>query len=357
MRRFRGLLSLERVATRELAAALLAVSVVAGCNPGSQQTWPWWSSRDSSAVRAELSAWRQSLAAWPMLGDTMRLALSGRPVYTDSTSSTGDSLYKFGRVLRAWFEPTDSVHIDVFQFGVTADTVEMRDTFCEVAYRDSMAACRLLIEYDSVWVIGYRPDTIIDTARAVPETTIVFRANYTSLRGFAEPQIAQKTYSWSGFRKLFMRRVTDSSYVLKKLTGFRVATPTAEDAPAVTRVVLSRPGRQDTVFYAPRKDGRGLYNLRPLDSLYSVRPGEVVGIEVQTSGPADTNSSKNCFFVTSSGRRADITASARLGRGSLSFATAGYEHIYVEVVPTLAVLYPNRGYSSTVWAIPVMVRE
>lgn len=340
-----------------LMVVLAAAVFLSGCDNRENPGWPWWTARDSTAVRAEIATWRDVLSAWAMLDDTMHLNLSGGLSYEDSTSADGDTLYKLARALRAWFEPTDSVHVDVFQFGVTADTVAMRDTFCEVAYRDSMSACRVLIEYDSLWVVGYRPDTIIDTTRTPPETTVAYRASHTELRGFPEPRLVTKTYAWASFRKLFLSRVTDSSYILKKLTGFRVVTPTVEDAPGVTRVVLSRPGRQDTLFYSPRKDGRGLYNLRPVDSLYELRPGELVSVEVAASTPSDTGSVKNRFYLTVPGRRTDITASARLGRGSVSFGNSGYWHLYVEVVPTTALFYPNRAYSSTVWAIPIVVRE
>ncbi|MEO0085847.1 MAG: hypothetical protein ABIK37_04375, partial [candidate division WOR-3 bacterium] len=304
-----------------------------------------------------LAPWRDVLAAWPMLADTLRLGFSARLGYQDSMSPTGDTLYKFAHVLRAWFEPADSIHVDVFQFGVTADTISMRDTFCEVACRDSMAACRIHLEYDSMWVVGYRPDTIVDTTRTPPETTITYRASYTELRGFSQPQVVSKTYPWAGLRKLFLRKVTDSSYSLVKLTGFRVATPTAEDAPGITRVVLARPGKQDTLFYAPRKDGRGLYNLRPIDSLYSLRPGEPVVVEVTASTPADTIVVKNRFYLTVSERRTDITASARMGLGSASINNPGFEHLYLEVVPTSSLVYPGSVYSSTVWAVPVVIRE
>lgn len=337
--------------------SLLVGAATIGCDSGGQPSWPWWTARDSAAVRSAIASWHGVLAAWPMLADTLRLNLSVGLTYEDSVSTTGDTLYKLAHILRAWFEPTDSVHAEVLQFGVTADTVAMRDTFCEVAYRDSMAACRINVGYDSIWVVGYRPDTLIDTTRTPPETTVTFRASISELRGFAEPQVEMRLHSWSGFRKLFLKRTTDTTYVLRKLTGFRVATPTAEEAPSVTRVVLRRPGKQDTLFYAPRKDGRGLYNLRPVDSLYALRVGEVLGVEVAVSTPSDTISLKNRFYLTVSGRRADITANARQGIGSASFSGVGYEHLYLEVVPTTALVYPNRSYTSTVWAIPVVVQE
>jgi len=295
--------------------------------------------------------------------DTFRLGLSAALNYQDSMSRTGDTIYKFAHVLRAWVEPWGSVHDstwDSYQFGVTVDTVAMNDTFCEVAYRDSMTACRVAFEYDSLWVVGFKPDTLIDTTRTPPETTIVPRVSYTEKRGFPVAETAVKSYAWSAMRKLFLRLDTTSvsrRYRLVKTTGFAVYTPTTEEAPAITQLIMSRPGSDDTFFYAPRKDGRGLYNLRPLDSLYTVHPGEPVTVTVLTSTPTDTTVEKNRFYLTFRDAKTDITVNAQTGQGQIVFAASdtGFKHVYVEVLPFANLLYRSAGYLSTVWALPVRV--
>ncbi|MEO0079094.1 MAG: hypothetical protein ABIK44_00230 [candidate division WOR-3 bacterium] len=333
------------------------------CGTEPPPPWPWWTSEDSVAVRAELAKWEPVMTTAYRFADTFRLGISSKLAYQDSSSKTGDTLYKFAHVLRAWVEPWGSVHdstYDIYQFGVTVDTVSMNDTFCEVAYRDSMSDCRVTFEFDSLWVVGYRPDTTIDTTRTPPETTIVYRVTWTEKRGFANPVTATKTYSWSAMRKLFLRLDTTSqkrSYRLCKTTGVAISTPTSEQAPAITRLIMSKPGADDTFFYAPRADGRGLYNLRPLDSLYTLHTNEAVTVTVITKTPDDTTAEKNRFFLTLLGTKSDITTNAKTGQAQVAFGPAdtGYHHIYIEVLPSSNLLYPNADYLSTVWALPVRV--
>ncbi|MEO0081105.1 MAG: hypothetical protein ABIL25_02285 [candidate division WOR-3 bacterium] len=335
---------------------LLLVVFVAGCGTEPPPRWPWWTAQDSAAVRLELGRWKDVFSANHAMRGGLEYVWRSRLSSKDSTSTTGDTLYKFARLLSFSLEPTDSGHADVYQFGVTVDTLALKDTFCEVTYYDSMAACRAVFGYDSLWVVGFRPDTQI--SGTPPETTIIFRPSYTELRGFEQPVIATKGFAWKAMRKLFLARDTMPDtlyYELRKATGFAVYAPSATDAPSISRVIFSRPGRVDTVFYSPRLDGRGLYNLKSLNSLYTVRPGEEVTVSVVTTTPPDTTTEKNRFLLYTAGKVADITASARNGQGVFSFADTGYHHVYIKVVPLSNLLYPEADYVETVWAIPVRV--
>ncbi len=169
-------------------------------------TWPWWTREDTVAVERALLPWRDFLTPVKALTDTYRVNLSVRLTYQDSSSRTGDTLYKIAHIISAWVEPNDSIHINIYQFGVTVDTLVMEDTFCQVIYRDSMSVCRLHIEYDSLWVVGFRPDTLIDTTKTPPETTIVQKVSYVEMRGFADIQQTTKTYDWATNRWLFLLR-------------------------------------------------------------------------------------------------------------------------------------------------------
>ncbi len=331
-----------------------------GCGRTAPPIWPWWTAEDSAAVREALKPWRAFLNSSYITGDTFRLGFSVGLNYQDSSSRTGDTLYKFAHIIRAWIEPGDSVHQDIYQFGVTVDTVTMADTFCQVIYQDSMSGCRLQVEYDTLWVVGFRPDTIVDTTKSPPETTIVQRVSYVERRGFSEIQQAVKSYNWGSRRWLFLRRDTLPEtlyYSLIKISGGYVRIPNAEGSPQISRVIFSKPGQVDTIFYSPRSDGKGLTNLRSVDSLYLVRVGEEITVSVVTSTPQDTVADKNRFFVMISQKKQDITIGAKEGKGVCRFSAAdtGYQHIYIEVLPATNLLYPDAPYNGTVWMIPVRV--
>ncbi len=329
-----------------------------GCDQESQ-SWPWWTAGDSAAVAAELGQWREMLNANQVLTGDLTCGWNSPLTYGDTTSETGDTVYKFAHLLSVRFEPTDSIHENEYLFGVTADSVAMTDTFCAVTYRDSMGSCLVHFEYDSLWIVGFRPETTVVESLVPPETTIVQRMSYQELRGFDSPQRETKSYGWSAFRKLFLRK-DDSAYVLAKTTGFGVYTPTAEDAPSFSSqsgVILSRPGRADTICYTAKPSGRNIYNLVSIDSLYALDVGEEVRLEVTATTPEDSVVDKNRFFVGIEGVKTEITVNARHGDGTISFTQAGRHHIYIEILPLSNLLYPRTGYAGTIWAIPVQVNE
>lgn len=336
-----------------LLLSVLALAALVGCGSEPPPDWPWWTAEDSASVRAELANWRAIYNANGHLAD-LQGGWSVGLTAQDSTSATGDTLFKFAHLMSVSFVPTDSGHRDEMLFGVTVDTIAMTDTFCEVGYVDSMEACRLVCEFDSLWVVAFRPDTQV--SGQPPETTIVQRVRSTELRPFGVPETTTKSYAWSAMRKLFLSKdASTHSYVLVKATGAAIHTPTPEDAPAVTRVVLSRPGRADTFFYTPRLDGRGLYNLRSPSSLIVFEPGEEIDVEVTTSTPEDTTIDRARFFVGVEGVQTDITLSARRGQGRVTFTETGPQHIYVTVLPYSSLFYRDAEHAATVWAVPIRV--
>jgi len=330
-------------------AVLLATGLLlsAGCGTEPPANWQWWTSEDSAAVRAQLEPWRGVFDARKALADTFRLNLNVRLTGADTVSADGATLYKFGHLLAMWVEEPAEGHRDEFHFGVTVDTVAMTDTFCEVWYRDTLAAGRVHFSYDSLWVVTFRPDT-------QPDSTVRWRPQTIDKLGFDAPQDTVKTFDWATRRVVFLPK-SDSGYRITKLTGFASFVPNAEDAPGVSYAVLSRPGVTDTFFYTPRPDGRAIYNLKPLGSMYTVRVGEALTLGVTARTPSDTGQDKNRFFMTVEGRRSDITFNAMNGAAVFSFATPGYTHIYIELVPNSNILYKNSAYTSTIWAIPVRV--
>ena len=331
-----------------VVAAFIVMGAVATMSTGCD-SWPWWTAEDSTAVRNELMSWREYLNAAGILSGTLDSdsGWNTRLVQADSSSETGDTLYKFGHVLALSFAVTDSGHADVFEFGPSVDTLEMSDTFCFVSYYDSMEGCRVNIGFDSLWVVGYTPDTQI--VGSPPETLISYELSYAELRGYDSPQSAAKSYAWKAFRGLHLPK-DGTGYTLTRVTGFELTLPDAEEAPDVRHVILIRPGQTDTVFDRPTSDVRGLMNLHSLDTLYEFERGSEVHVivELRTTDPV-------LFFAGTAGSWRNITAGPNLGDGTITMTDTGYQHVFVQVLPTASVFYRDVDHGGTLWAIPVRV--
>lgn len=337
-------------------ATAVSLVLMTGCDT-EQQRWPWSTPEDTAAAIAELGRWRQVFDPSGIISETLALNLSVGLFSSDSSSATGETLYKFAHLLKAWYEPGALLHSDDLYFGVTADSGVRTDTFCHVrAYRDSIPECRLSFFYDSLWVVGYRPETIIDTTRRPWDTTITYKVNSVAKRGFDEPQVCSKSFAWVVKRQMFMRKV-DSVYILKKVSGVRSTMPSVDEAPSVSWIAVMPPGRSDTFRYSATPGGRHINNLCPIDSLYSLRAGERFTVAVSARTPEDTVADANRFYVVLNGRRTDITRNRRRGEAEVAFDAddTGYQHVYVEVLPWRNLMYPEGKYYASVWAIPVRV--
>lgn len=336
--------------------AVLAVMalgfLMSGCTSDLPR-WPWWTAADSAAVRSALADWRDYLDAGRGLVGVVSTDSGwlSRLVGSDSLSATGDTLYKLRHVTAISYEVVDSGHVDVLEFGPSVDTLPMSDTFCFVSYYDSMVNCRVHIDYDSIWVVGYRPDTTVQGEP--PETLVTWRASYSGRRGFGGPQRATKEYAWKAFRGLHLPKDPGvTGYRLERLTGCEITVPNSEDAPDIAHVILYRPGLSDTFFDRPRVDGRGLMNLRALDSLSLFSRGEEVRVVVELRGGEAA-----LFFAGVGGDWRDITVGAMVGDGSIVFPDTGYQHVLVQVLPIGRLFYPGAGHAANSWAVPVRVRE
>jgi hypothetical protein len=336
--------------------AVLSVLLLAGCGAEAPADWQWWTSADTAAVRAELARWHGALDARRVLDDTFRLGLVLPLTFADSSSPTGETLYKFRRLFDVWTDADTGGHSEGLLFSRANDTVAMTDTFCQVDYCDTVLQTRLHFRYDSLWVVGYRPDTTVDTTRTPPETTVVFVASSTELRGFAAPKTGSKSFGWTARRLLHLGK-TDSvtEYTLGRMTGCAMLVPTAADAPSITWVTLAQPGRIDTFFYTAREapDTRGIYNFHPLDSLYTVGQNEEFDVAFVTGG--DSSAERERFFVTVNGRRTDVTTSSKSGAGTFSIADTGHQHVWVQAVSLSGISTTASQYKSASWAIPVRV--
>ncbi len=332
-----------------LAATAALLSVV-GCGTEPPPDWQWWRSADSAAVRTELAGWRAFFNAGKALANPVDVNFRAGLKASDSTSTSGATLYKFAHLISVQSEPADSLHADEFHFGVAVDTVTMTDTFCQVDYWDSLKTAVCRFRYDSLWVVTFHPDT-------QPDSTVVWKVTSSDLVGFDSIQETIKTFDWAARRVVFLPKDSGvAAYHVRRVTGFWTQVPSSQDAPGIASVVLTRPGHVDTIF--SRVDSgrlRGLYNLKSVDSLYTIQPGERVDIVVNASTPDDTTADQNRFFLSAGSARTDITSGAKQGTGSFSLADTGYQSVYVEVVPLSSLLYKDAGHKSTVWAIPVRV--
>jgi hypothetical protein len=333
-----------------VALASAALLVIVGCGTAPPADWQWWRSADTAGVRAELAGWRGPLDGNQAFLYPVTLNLSLKLLAADSTSTTGLTIHKFAHLIAVRPEPAESVRADEYRFGVAVDTIAMVDTFCQVDYWDSLLAAGYRFTYDSLWEVTFRPDT-------QPDNTVLWRVDSSGLVGYATPQETIKTFDWSARRVVFLSKDSGAAtYHLRRMSGFAAVSPGPQDAPSVTTVVMSRPGRVDTFFYLPRTDGRGLYNLRSVDSVCEVQAGDPIDVEVVASTPVDTTLDRNRFFLQAGASRTDITVGALRGSGSFTLADPGYQNVFIEVVPLSSLGYKDAAHVSTTWAVPVLVR-
>ena len=305
---------------------------------------------DTAGVRTELADWRGFMNADKALANPVGVNLSVKLSAADSTSTTGATKYKFAHLISLQPTADSSQQSNELHFGVAVDTIAMTDTFCQVDYWDSLKTDSCRFAYDSLWVVTFHPDT-------QPDSTVIWRVTSSDLVGFPSAQETVKTFDWAARRVVFLPKDSGrAGYHVRRVTGFAAFVPGSQDAPGIANVVLSRPGHVDTLFYSPRLDGRGLYNLRSIDSLYQVQPGEQVDVTVNTSTPTDTTVDRNRFFLSAGGTKTDITSGPKQGTGSFSLADTGYQNVYLEVIPVSSLLYKDATHMSTIWAIPVRVK-
>ena len=350
-----------------LFVGVMFIMLVSSCSTESPPLWPWWTTADSTAVEQELALWQVTLNSFHNIVGQDNTALEypinllNRLVKTDTTSTNGDSVVKIAHILGFTNIIGDSLHINELLFGVKNDTLLPHDTFCYVTYQDSTRNCIGVLRYDSLWTVKFYPVTTVDTTAIPPETTITYHVASITKTGFATPREEQDTIQhFTNMRKLELKKDSTHAYNLKYLTGFGTYIPNTTDAPIISYVILTKSnGIVDTVRYSPRTDGRGIYNLKHKDSLYSVAINEAVGIRVVTSTPSDTLTDRNYLFLGCGNPyvavKYNITTSAKMGTGQALFAQAGLGHIYIEVIPASSLFYPYHQWKSSTWAIPIRV--
>ncbi len=329
------------------------------CGTKPPPAWPWWTEQDSLAVLSELALWRDSINGFHFLktasGDTLMksIDISISLSSEDFISRTGDSIVKIAHLLSCYERLGDSLHIDEMIFGVKVDTLETKDTFCFVTYKDSTRNCIAALRFDSLWIVKFRIDTIF--TNVTPWETI-WELDTFYKKGFAYPEEEEKIYHFTTARKLELRKEKyQVSYKLKYLTGFTMYLPSSAEAPNVRFVAFIRPERSDT-FYSFSNSGRyGVMNLKSKDSIFTIAKNQPVNVKIL----ADSSSDKNYFFLSygepSVTTKYNITKSSGTGKMIINFNSVGLKHLYFEVLPGSNLYYPFSQWKSTTWAIPIRV--
>jgi hypothetical protein len=372
-----------------MIVGIIFTIMISSCSQKESSTWPWWTSADSIAVMSELTLWRDTLNGFHYLSGQNNASLYYPLdvvvplVSSDTISSTGDSLVKIGHFLdSSYITLGDRSHFDDLLFEVKNDTIETRDTFCFVTYKDSTQNCICVLHYDSLWTVKFyqdtlldtigpiidtiidtippQPDTTFDTTGYLCDTTFIYPLDTIIKTGSSSVLKKEIHYSLASSRKLELKKDTVATvYHLANLTGFGTYIPNSTDAPTISNVILTKTMRIDTFFYGARLDRKGIYNPKSLDSLYTIAKNETITVKITTSTPSDTVTDRNYFFVSCGlpyvTSKHHITISPIIGYGKVAFSQSGLNHLYVEVIPASALFYPYAQWKSTTWAIPVRV--
>ena len=338
-------------------------AILSSCGTEAPPTWPWWTAQDSNAVKQELALWRDTLNGYHLLQGqnaaviNYPLNLNVALVSSDTISRTGDSLVKIAHFLGSNFVLGDSTHIDELLFGVKNDSIETKDTFCFISYYDSTQNCICVLRYDSLWTVKFQIASI-DTSLVPRDTS--WRVSTITKSGFTTTQEEQNTYGFKITRKMELKKDSSATiYRMKFITGFGLYVPNSTTAPAISNVVLTKPGQSDTFRYGARLDHKGIYNPKTRDSMYTAAVGESITVTINTTTPTDTITDRNYYFVSCSSpyvsNKHNITSGARIGRGTIGFTQSGLQQLYFEVIPASALFYPFAQWKSTTWSIPINV--
>jgi hypothetical protein len=338
--------------------------ILSSCGNEAPPAWPWWTSHDSSAVKQELARWRDTINGYHYLqgqGATpinLPLELNVPLVSTDTISHNGISIMKIAHFLGFNYILGDSTHIDDLLFEVKNDSIQTKDTFCFVTYSDSTQNCIGVFQYDSIWRIKFQIASI-DTTITPWDTS--WRVDSITKTGFTTPFEEQDTIQhFTIMRKLELKKDSAATiYRMKYLTGCGTYVPNSTNAPAISNVVLTKPGKSDTFYYGARQDHKGIYNPKIRDSLYKAVAGVPITVTVNTTTPTDTTTDRNYYFVSCGSpyvsTKQNITYGPKIGQGIITFTQIGINHLYIEVIPASTLFYPFAQWKSTTWSIPINV--
>lgn len=332
--------------------------LIVSCERESFMRWPWETREDSLAVNQVLVAWRDSLNGLKVIQDhnyPLNITLGLVPSDTARRTTPIESLIKVAKFNGFRYAITERPLYTEYIFGRKNDSIETRDTFCYVTYKDS-ADCIAVVGIDSVWRIRFAPDTMIDTTVTPPETTISYYATSIS-KSYYSPREAEWHFGYKARRYIELRKENGATrYFMGYLTGFGSYLPDNSLAPTISNIILKKStGETDTFRYTPTRNRRGIMNLFKIDSLYTVLQGDSVELKITLSG------TDNYLVYVSYGRsqlspKYSLTVSNNVATTKISLSELGLNHLYIEVLGLSGLAYPMRAlWPKTVWALPIKV--
>ncbi|MBS4015804.1 MAG: hypothetical protein KGZ86_05165, partial [Candidatus Latescibacteria bacterium] len=319
---------------------------------------PWWTRADTLAVDQELALWRDTISGYNVILDQSYPCPMSVPITLADTAPRSahiEQLVKIANLQGFDYYVTQRPLKTEYTFGRKNDTIMTRDTFCYVKYIDSSDVI-VTLQFDSIWTITFYPDTTIDTLATPAETTITYRtANIT--KTYYTPLEGENNYDYMASRYLELKKDSAAlNYRFKHLSGFGTYIPDNALAPTISYIVLSKQtGQRDTFRYSPRADGKGLLNLKDKDSLYTLDLDEIIDIRIVLAASTVDN-----YVFLSQGMpdvltKHNIPVTTNTATSTMSFTQTGLSHLYIEVIPSSALFYPDAQWKTTIWALPVRV--
>lgn len=291
-----------------------------------------FSEEDSLSVFNQLKLWRDTLKHYQFLEFSEKPFILSVGLFPQDTIYQGKSkIEKIAHLLSFWRTTQDTLHLDSLIFLI--DSLNQEDTFCYVLYNDSTRHTIAIFQYDSLWSIRFRDSVFLETVIKI---------------GYSLPQEKEKVYPLIGKRKLLLRK-EDRDYHLKKFSGFSFSHP-KDTAPIIKSISLTQEGRSVNL------ENTEFGKLFPLDSLPSFLVNEGIVVTISCEKPVDTINLKYLGFLYQKGERIFLGEGYNF-TGGLIFPQLGIQHIFIEIIPSQNLFYPNSPYSYTILSLPLRITQ
>lgn len=335
---------------------IIIIILLSSCGTEPPASHIWWSRADSLAVDSILSQWRDTINGYNVIrNQSYNLDISVPLVLSDTAPRTTyiSQIKKIARFRGLKYSITERPLITQYTFGRKNDSIQTKDTFCYVAYRDSSNSI-ITLQFDSIWTINFYPDTLI-----IPpaETIITYRVlNYT--KTYHSPLEQENSCIFQTRRYLELKKENNVlNYQYKYMSGFGSYLPDNASAPVISNFIITKTtGQRDTFRYSPRANRKGLLNLLDKDSLYSINVNEPVTLQISLTASTDQNFvfiSQASPFVTT---KQYLPITNNVATANISFNQIGLNHLFIEAIPASALFYPNAQWKTTIWALPVRIK-
>ncbi len=287
---------------------------------------------DSLSVFNQLKIWRDTLKHYQFLEFNEKPLILSVGLFPQDTVYQGRSeIEKIAHLLSFWRTTQDTLHLDSLTFLI--DSLNQGDTFCFVLYNDSTRHTIALFKYDSLWLIRFRDSVSLETVAKI---------------SYPLPQEKEKIYPLIGKRRILFRKEA-GDYLLKKLSGFSFSHP-KDTAPVIKSISLTQEGRSINL------ENTEFGKLIPVDSLPCFRANEEIVVTISCEKPGDTSNLKYFGFLSKRGERVFLGEGYDL-IGGINFPQLGIQHIFIEIIPSQNLFYPNSPYSYTILCLPLRITQ